>query len=66
MGAAANLSAAWLGSHLPPAGSIWRAIELGTAIAVGLAVLVASARALRIAEFDEAFGRVMRRLRPAG
>jgi len=64
MGAAAHLTAAWLGSHLPPAGSIWRAIELATAIAVGVAVLGASARVLRIAEFDEAFGRVLRRLRP--
>jgi hypothetical protein len=66
MGAAAHLSAAWLGSHLPPTGSIWRAMELATAIAVGVAVLVGSARVLRIAEFDEAFGRVLRRLRSAG
>jgi putative peptidoglycan lipid II flippase len=66
MGAAANLSAGWLGSHVPAAGSMWRAIELAAAIAVGLAVLVASARVLRIAEFDEAFGHVIRRLRPAG
>ena len=66
MGAAANVSAGWLGTHVPPAGSMWRAIELAAAIAVGLAVLVASARVLRIAEFDEAFGFVMRRLRAAG
>ncbi len=66
MGAAANVSAGWLGTHLPPAGSMWRAIELAAAIGVGLAVLVASARVLRIAEFDEAFGIVMRRLRAAG
>jgi hypothetical protein len=31
---------------------------------VAVVVLVAAARALRIAEFDEAFGRVLRRLRP--
>ena len=66
MGVAANLSAGWLGTHVPPTGSMWRAIELAAAIAVGLAVLVASARVLRIAEFDEAFGIVMRRLRAAG
>ena len=66
MGAAANVSAGWLAMHVPPAGSMWRAIELAAAIAVGLAVLVASARVLRIAEFDEAFGIVMRRLRAAG
>jgi hypothetical protein len=51
---------------VPPTGTLWRAIELAGAIAVGLAVLVASARVLRIAEFDEAFGRVLRRFRPAG
>ena len=66
MGAAANLFSGWLGSHVPPVGSIWRAIELAMAIAVGIAVLAASARVLRIAEFDEAFGRVMQYLRPAG
>jgi putative peptidoglycan lipid II flippase len=66
MGAAANLTAAWLGSHLPHGGSLWRAVALAASIATGVAVLVASARVLRIAEFDEAFGRVLRRLRPAG
>jgi hypothetical protein len=39
---------------------------LSAAIAVGVAILVGAARVLRIAEFDEAFGRVLRRLRPAG
>jgi RsiW-degrading membrane proteinase PrsW (M82 family) len=66
MGAAANLTAAWLGSHLPHGGSLWRAVALAASIATGVAVLVASARVLRIAEFDEAFGRLLRRLRPAG
>jgi putative peptidoglycan lipid II flippase len=66
MGAVANLTVAWLSSHLPHDGSFWRAVTLASAIAVGVAVLVASAHVLRIAEFDEAFGRVLRRLRPAG
>jgi hypothetical protein len=39
-------------------------VQLGTAIAAAVAVLVAAARLLRIAEFDEAFGRVLQRLRP--
>ena len=54
------------GSHLPHGGSLWRAVTLAASIATGIAVLMASARVLRIAEFDEAFGRVLRRLRPAG
>jgi putative peptidoglycan lipid II flippase len=66
MGIAAYYTSQWLASRLPPSGSLWRAIELATAIGVGVAVLVASARVLRIAEFDEAFGRVLRRLRPTG
>jgi len=60
------VTARWLKSLMPTANSISRAIELGAAIAVGLAVLMAAARLLRLAEFDEAFGRVLRRLRSAG
>jgi putative peptidoglycan lipid II flippase len=66
MGIAAHYTSQWLASRLPPSGSVWRAIELSAAIAVGIAILVGLARVLRIAEFDEAFGRVLRRLRPAG
>jgi putative peptidoglycan lipid II flippase len=66
MGIAAHYTSQWLAARLPPSGSLWRAIELSAAIAVGIAILVGSARVLRIAEFDEAFGRVLRRLRPAG
>jgi putative peptidoglycan lipid II flippase len=66
MGAAAHYTSQWVAAQVPPAGTLWRALELAGAIAVGIAVLVASARVLRIAEFDEAFGRVLRRLRPAG
>jgi putative peptidoglycan lipid II flippase len=66
MGTASYLTILWLAAHVPPVGSMWRAIQLAAAIAVGIIVLVASARLLRLAEFDEAFARVLRRLRPAG
>lgn len=66
MAIAAHYTSEWLTARLPGSGSVWRAVDVSTAIAVGIAVLVASARLLRIAEFDEAFGRVLRRLRPAG
>jgi len=66
MGAAAFFTSSWLASLMPPANSLSRAIELGAAIGVGVLVLVAAARLLRLAEFDEAFDRVLRRLRSAG
>ena len=37
-------------------------LRLATAIGVGVLVLIVSARLLRIQEFDEALGRIMRRL----
>jgi hypothetical protein len=40
----------------------WKAIRVSGGIAVGLAVLLVSARLLRIEEFDEARSRVVRRL----
>lgn len=64
MGAAAHATNTWMGSHLPSPGSMWRATQLAAAIAVGLLVLAGSARVLRLAEFEEALGRVLRRLRP--
>ena len=66
MGAAALITSRWLAALMPAAHSVSRAIQLGAAIAVGIVVLVAAARLLRLAEFDEAFGRVLRRLRAAG
>ncbi len=64
MGFAAYYTSQWLAGRLPPSGWLSRAVQLGTAIAAAVAVLVAAARLLRIAEFDEAFGRVLQRLRP--
>jgi putative peptidoglycan lipid II flippase len=65
MGLAARLAATWLAVRLPPTTFVLRAIELSVAIAVGLAVLVAAARLLRLAEFDDAFARTVKRLRPS-
>jgi putative peptidoglycan lipid II flippase len=65
MGAAARLTASWLATWLPPTHFFLRAIEVGSAITVGLVVLVASARLLRLAEFDDAFSRTLKRLRPS-
>jgi len=66
MGAAAQMTARGVGSLIPITNSLSRAIQLGAAIGVALVVLIGAARLLRLAEFDEAFGRVLRRLRPGG
>lgn len=65
MGAAAYSMAVWLDTALPGIGFLWKAIRLFSSIAIGIVVLVVSARVLRIAEFDEAFKRVLRRVMPA-
>jgi putative peptidoglycan lipid II flippase len=55
----------WLATDLLPGSHlIVQVIRVGASIGVALAVLVAAARVLRIQEFDEAFGRILRRLRP--
>jgi putative peptidoglycan lipid II flippase len=64
MGAAAWFTSEWLQAALPGRELIWKAVQVFSAIAVGMLVLAASAKALRIAEFDEALARVLRRLRP--
>ena len=66
MGLAARQTAASLAARVPATNSLWRAIELAGSISVGLVVLVAAARLLRLAEFDEAFSRMLKRLRPSG
>jgi putative peptidoglycan lipid II flippase len=65
MGAAARLAAAALATFLPATHFIGRAAQLAVAIGVGVIVLVAAARLLRLAEFDDAFARVDTRLRPS-
>jgi putative peptidoglycan lipid II flippase len=64
MGLAAHYTSAWMARAIPSGAFYWKAVRLAAAIAAGLAVLVASARLLRIAEFEEAVKRVVRRLRP--
>jgi putative peptidoglycan lipid II flippase len=65
MAIAAHYTSAWLSSVLPGRALPWKAIQVFGAIAAGVLALVAAARLLRTAEFDEAFRRVLRRLRPA-
>jgi putative peptidoglycan lipid II flippase len=62
MGAAAYFTSEWLEAALPGREFPWKALQVFGAISVGVLVLAASARALRIAEFDEALRRVLRRL----
>lgn len=66
MGLAASVAIAWLTTLVPGSTTIVRAIRVGASILIGIAVLVVAARLLRIAEFDEAFSRVLRRVRIAG
>jgi len=63
MGLAAHVTVDWLTSMTPAGGEIAKAIRVFGAIASGLIVLAASARLLRIQEFNEASARVLRRLR---
>ena len=65
MGAAARLTSWSLAITLPPAHFVSRAIELGGSITAGVLVLIVAARLLRLEEFDEAFARVLKRVRPA-
>jgi putative peptidoglycan lipid II flippase len=62
MGGAASYAADWLTSVVP--GDTWyiRMVRVFTAIAVGVTVLLASARLLGIAELSQAINRVARRL----
>ncbi|HTH01724.1 MAG TPA: murein biosynthesis integral membrane protein MurJ [Vicinamibacterales bacterium] len=65
MGIAARLTASSLATMFPPTHFLLRAVELAAAITVGVLVLAAAARLLRLAEFDDAFSRVLKRLRPS-
>jgi putative peptidoglycan lipid II flippase len=65
MGLAAHFVALWLSRGLPGVGSHWKALRLVGAIGAGVLVLLASARALRIAEFNDALRSVVRRILPA-
>jgi putative peptidoglycan lipid II flippase len=62
MGAAAHYTEAWFAGVLP--GDAWyvRAVRVSGAIGVGIAVLLASARLLGVAELSVAINRVVRRI----
>jgi putative peptidoglycan lipid II flippase len=65
MAAAAWGTSAWLDTALPGGGEIQKAVRVFASIGVALLALAASARLLRIEEFDEASRRVLRRFAPA-
>ena len=62
MGVTSYFAAAWLNQLLPAPQWHWRAVRVSIAIGAGVIVLMASARMLAIAEFNDAMGRVTRRL----
>jgi putative peptidoglycan lipid II flippase len=64
MGLAAWYTSAWLTRAIPDDALVWKAVRVAAAIAAGVAALAASARLLRIAEFEEALKQVLRRLKP--
>jgi putative peptidoglycan lipid II flippase len=65
MAAAAYGASEWLATALPGPGEVLKAVRVFAAIGAGVLTLMAAARVLRIAEFDEALGRVLRRLGPS-
>jgi putative peptidoglycan lipid II flippase len=66
MGLAAYIAAYWLASLGPATpGWHWKSLTVFGAIGAGVVVLVSAAKVLRIAEFDEALSRVLRRVAPA-
>jgi putative peptidoglycan lipid II flippase len=64
MALAVHFASAWLQRVLPGRELPWKLVQVFGAIGVGVVVLAAAARLLRISEFDEAVSRVLRRLRP--
>jgi peptidoglycan biosynthesis protein MviN/MurJ (putative lipid II flippase) len=63
MAVAAHLTLQWITGVLPGDGEIAKVIRVFGSIAVALVVLAASAKLMRIREFDEAVARVLGRLR---
>ncbi len=63
MGVAAHYSHVWLRSLLPQPHLLQRAVCVGGAIGIALAVLAASAHLLRMEEFGAAMSRIIGRLR---
>jgi putative peptidoglycan lipid II flippase len=65
MGVASFVAEASLHTVLPGGGVVLKLVRVSAAIGVGLIVLAAGARLLRLAEFDEAVQRLRVRLMPA-
>ena len=65
MAAAAWYASQWLTAVWPGRGEMMKAVRVFASIGIGVVVLLLSARVLRIAEFDEAVSRVLRRLLPS-
>lgn len=64
MGAAAWGAQAWLSMHVFTGSSlVAQCVRVTLAIGLALVVLVAASRALRVEEFEEAFGSLLRRIR---
>jgi putative peptidoglycan lipid II flippase len=64
MGAAAYVASVWLAEAVPGPGELVKLLRVSAAIGAGIAVLLLSARLLRIEELDEAVARVLRRQGP--
>jgi len=63
MGATAYYAAGWLTTLTPGGGEIAKGVRVFGAIALALVALAASAKLLRIEEFDAAAARVLKRIR---
>jgi hypothetical protein len=61
MGAASHFAALWLTNAVPSQEWYWRAVRVSGAIGAGVVVLMGSARALAIAEFNDALSQITRR-----
>lgn len=61
MAAAAYYTSEWLTTAVPGRGELAKLLRVTASIAAGILALLAAAKLLRIAEFDEALGRVLRR-----
>ncbi len=61
MGLAAHITLGWLSALTPDGGELAKIVRVGGSITVALLVLAASARLLRIQEFNEATSRVLTR-----
>jgi putative peptidoglycan lipid II flippase len=66
MGAATHFASTWLQAVVPGRELPWKLLQVFGAISVGVVTLAVAAKVFRISEFNEAFSRVLRKLKPAG